>query len=100
MIVWYGLGDGIKDNILKDLNNGVHQYDIGNQSEEKVFNDIIEEFFKTCTDVSLPHGAKAKIAFYFKTQEHLERSRLLIEKAMTGMGESVSQILVNTQQSG
>ena len=49
--------------------------------------------------VSLPDGAKAKIAFYFKTQNHLDASRPLIEQAMTGMGESVSQILVNTQQS-
>ena len=99
VIVWYGLGDGIKDNILKNLNDGIHQYDIGEQSEQSVFNDIIREFFNQYGKVSLPNGAKAKIAFYFKTQEHLDDSRLWIEQAMTGMGESVSQILVNTQQS-
>ncbi len=99
VIVWYGLGDGIRDNILKDLNKGIHQYSIGRQSEEEVFDDIIGEFFRTYAAVSLADGAKAKIAFYFKTQKHLEYSRLLIEKAMTGRGISVSQILVNTQQS-
>ena len=99
VIVWYGLGDGIKDNILKDLNNGIHQYDIGAQSEMEVFNDIIGEFFSRYGDVSLPDGAKAKIAFYFKTQEHLDQSRPFIERAMTTAGVNVSQILVNTQQS-
>ena len=99
VIVWYGLGDGINDNILKDLNDGIHQYDIGEQSEQSVFNDIIGVFFNQYGKVSLPNGAKAKIAFYFKTQNHLDDSRPSIEQAMTGMGESVSQILVNTQQS-
>ena len=99
VILWYGLGDGIRDNILKDLNNGVHQYDIGRQSEEEVFRDIIKEFFGGYGGVALPDGAKAKIAFYFKTQAHLEASRPFIERAMTGIGEDVSQILVNTQTS-
>ncbi len=99
VIVWYGLGDGIKDNVLKDLNNGIHQYDVGSQSEAEVFNDIIGEFFSRYGDVSLPDGAKAKIAFYFKTQEHLDQSRPFIERAMTTAGANVSQILVNTQQS-
>ena len=99
VIVWYGLGDGIKDNILKDLNNGIHQYDIGEQSEREVFNDIIGEFFRSYGNVSLPDGAQAKIAFYFKTQQHLDDSRPLIEQAMTRAGGNVSQVLVNTQQS-
>lgn len=99
VIVWYGLGDGIKDNVLKDLNNGIHQYNIGSQSEGEVFNDIIGEFFSRYGDVSLPDGARAKIAFYFKTQEHLNHSRPFIERAMTTAGADVSQILVNTQQS-
>ncbi len=99
VIVWYGLGDGIKDNILKDLNDGIHQYEIGKQDEQKVFQDIIEEFFGGYRDVRLPDGAKAKIAFYFKTQEHLETSRGFIEKAIIEIGEDVSQILVNTQRS-
>ena len=99
VIVWYGLGDGIKDNILKDLTHGIHQYDIGEQPEQQVFHDIIREFFTNYRDVSLPNGARAKIAFYFKTQEHLDNSRLLIEQAMAEIGESASQVLVNTQKS-
>ena len=99
VIVWYGLGDGIADNILKDLNNGIHQYDMGEQSDQEVFEDIIREFFQTYGKVSLANGAKAKIAFYFKTQNHLNESRVLIEQAMTEFGEDITQILINTQTS-
>ena len=99
VIVWYGLGEGIEDDILKNLNEGIYQYDIGDQSETEVFNEIIQTFFDAYGDVSLPNGAKAKIAFYFKTQEHLDNSRQLIEHALASINESPSQILVNTQQS-
>lgn len=99
VIVWYGLGDGITDNILKDLNNGIHQYDIGQRAEREVFDDIVREFFQTYGKVALVDGSKAKIAFYFKTQKHLDNSKLLIEQAMTTVNQNVSQILVNTQTS-
>lgn len=99
VIVWYSLGKGIEDNILKDLNNGICRYDIGDEPEREVFKSIIQEFFNTYGSVSLPDGAKAKIAFYFKTQNHLDYSRHLIEHALTDIGESPSQILVNTQRS-
>lgn len=99
VIVWYGLREGIEDNILKTLTDGIHRYDMREKSEETVFASIIGEFFKSHGNVALPDGAKAKIAFYFKTQEHLENSQPLIEKAMTEIGEDVSRLLVNTQQS-
>ena len=99
VIVWYGLGDGIKDNILKNLNHGIHEYSFGDQSDNEVFRDIVREFFKEYGNVSLSNGARAKIAFYFKTQEHLETSRSHIEQALVDIGENIDQILVNTQQS-
>lgn len=99
VITWYGLGAGIRDNILKSLADGVHEYDIGARPEQEVFQDIIQEFFSAYGDVALPNGAKAKIAFYFKNQAHLEESKVLIEKAMVEAGQAVSQVLVNTQRS-
>ena len=99
VVAWYSLGEGIKDNILKSLRRGVFDYDIGSGSEEEVIEDVIEQFFENYRNVTLPNGAKAKIAFYFKTQEHLETSRLHIEKALAEINESPTQILVNTQKS-
>ncbi len=99
VVAWYSLGEGIKDNILKSLRRGILHYDIGSGSEEEVVADVIELFFENYRNVTLPDGAKAKIAFYFKTQEHLETSRLHIEKALAEINESPTQILVNTQKS-
>ncbi len=99
VVAWYSLGEGIADNILKSLYNGIIHYDIGERSHEDVIQDIIRLFFQNYGNVTLPNGAKAKIAFYFKTQEHLNTSRLHIEKALTEIGESPTLLLVNTQRS-
>ena len=100
VVAWYSLGEGIKDNILKSLHRGIAHYHIGSGPEEEVIQNVIDLFFENYRDVTLPNGAKAKIAFYFKTQEHLETSRLHIESALAENNwGSPALILVNTQKS-
>ena len=99
VVAWYTLGEGIKDNILKSLHDGIVQYPIGTIPDQDVIRSVINDFFDNYGDVSLPDGAKAKIAFYFKTQEHLDTSHQHIQNALTRKGESTTQILVNTQKS-
>ena len=99
VVAWYSLGEGIKDNILKSLHNGIVQYPIGTIPDADVIRNVINDFFDNYGDVSLPDGAKAKIAFYFRTQEHLDASHQHIQNALTEIGESTAQILVNTQKS-
>ena len=99
VVAWYSLGEGIKDDILKSLHRGIVHYHIGSESEEEVIKNVIELFFENYRDVTLPDGAKAKIAFYFKTQEHLDTSREHIERTLAEIGENPTQILVNTQKS-
>ena len=99
VVAWYSLGEGIKDNILKSLHDGIIHYEMGGRPDEDVIRDIIGVFFEEYGDVALPDGAKAKIAFYFKTQEHLETSRLHIENALAEpeIGGDPTLILANTQ---
>ena len=99
VVAWYSLGEGIRDNILKSLHNGIVQYPIGTIPDQDVIRSVINDFFDNYGDVSLPDGAKAKIAFYFRTQEHLDTSHQHIQNALTEIGESPTQILVNTQKS-
>ena len=99
VVAWYSLGEGIRDNILKSLHNGIVQYPIGIIPDEDVISSVINDFFDNYGDVALPDGAKAKIAFYFRTQEHLDASLAHIQNALTEIGESTTQILVNTQKS-
>ena len=99
VVAWYSLGEGIRDNILKSLHDGIVQYPIGTIPDQDVIRSVINDFFDNYGDVSLPDGAKAKIAFYFKTQEHLDTSHQHIQNALTERGESTTQVLVNTQKS-
>ena len=98
VVAWYSLGEGIRDNILKSLHNGIVQYPIGTIPDQDVIRSVIKDFFQNYGDVALPDGAKAKIAFYFRTQEHLDTSHQHIQNALTEIGESPTQILVNTQK--
>ncbi len=99
VVAWYSLGEGIRDNILKSLHNGIVQYPIGTIPDQDVIRSVIKDFFQNYGDVALPDGAKAKIAFYFRTQEHLDTSHQHIQNALTEIGENTTQILVNTQKS-
>ncbi len=99
VVTWYSLGEGIRDNILKSLLQGVVDYPVGTLPDRTLFGNIIDDFFDKYGDVHLSDGAKAKIAFYFKTQTHLEISRDHIENALLARGESIDLILQNTQLS-
>ena len=99
VVAWYSLGEGIQDNILKSLKDGIVDYPIQLLPDEEVIQRVIKDFFSKYGAVALPNGAKAKIAFYFKTQDHLEASQRYIENALTTIGESPTLILVNTQRS-
>ena len=83
----------------KAFTTALFQYPIGTIPDADVIRSVITDFFENYGDVALPDGAKAKIAFYFKTQDHLESSLLHIQNALTEIGESTAQILVNTQTS-
>ena len=98
VVAWYSLGQGINDNILKSLHNGIVHYAMESRTEEDVIRDIIRIFFREYGDVTLLNGAKAKMAFYFKTQEHLNASKPHIERVLTEIGKDSTLILVNTQE--
>ena len=99
VVAWYSLGAGIRDNILKSLRNGIVPYPVGTIPDEDIIRSVIKDFFKNYGDVALPDGSKAKIAFYFKTQEHLEASHLHIQNVLAETGKSPTIVLVNTQKS-
>lgn len=99
VIYWYSLESGIRDNILKSLENNIAVYDFDTNNEESIIEEIIKDFFTNYKNIKLSNGCISKIAFYFKTQEHLDISKLFIEKALLKINESPTIILTNTQQS-
>ncbi|MGR4000757.1 MAG: DEAD/DEAH box helicase family protein, partial [Alphaproteobacteria bacterium] len=96
VVIWYGLKEGIEDNILKSLQGGVRSYEITGAGEHAIIEKILGDFYGKYRDVRLPGKHRAKIAFYFKQQDHLDQSRKHVELALIALGESLDVILVHT----
>jgi len=80
VVYWYGLSQGIKDGILKEVKGNIVAYpDI---SQNYFLEDVISDFFKHYKDVKIYDGSFAKIAIYFPKIEDLREAKPIIEKAL------------------
>jgi hypothetical protein len=92
VVIWYGLSEGIHDGILKEVAGNIYGIDfLGNEKEYLSF--IIEDFFKTYGDVSLPDGTPAKLAIFFPQTDDVAELRPIIEAALTKMRLSPTLLL-------
>ncbi|MEP7134096.1 MAG: DEAD/DEAH box helicase family protein, partial [Chloroflexota bacterium] len=92
VVMWYGLSEGIHDGILKEVAGNIYGIDFqGNEKEYLAF--VVEDFFKTYGDVSLPDGTPAKIAIFFPQTDDVAELRPIIEGTLTKMGLSPALIL-------
>ncbi len=99
MVVWYGLSQGITDNILKDVGGNIQGYSFDSSSTDKFIKEVIKDFFQEYDDVRLPNGAFTKIAIYFPQNEDLKELRPVVESALIEIGLSPSIVLRNTSES-
>lgn len=101
VIFWYGIAEGIQDNILKSLENGIRSYSIKKESEsiQEMIEDIIQHFWGKYGAIKTVDGCNSKIAFYFPTEEALLNGRPHIETALVKAGQPTTIILKNTQTS-
>lgn len=98
VVVWYGLSEGIRDNILKDVSGNIRAFSL-DQSPEVYVAHVIQDFFKDYGDVLLPDGAPARLAVYFPQTDDLERLRPVIDHTLAAIGQSPTLCLRNTSES-
>jgi len=92
VVIWYGLSEGIRDGILKEIKDNVYGIDFqGNEKEYLSF--VIEDFFKTYGDVTMPDGTPAKLAIFFPQTDDVADLRPIIETTLTKIGLSPALIL-------
>jgi len=91
VIYWYGLSQGIKDGILKEVRGNIISYE--NISEKNLLEDVVSDFFKNYKDVRLYDGSSAKLAIYFPQINDLNLSKPIIERAVVKHGLDSSVIL-------
>jgi len=98
VVIWYGLAEGIRDGILKDVSGNIQAYDFDGDATAYV-SHVITDFFESYGSVRIPNGASAKIALYFPKIEDLEELKPAVEQALLSAGLDSSICLVNTSDS-
>jgi len=92
VVVWYGLSEGIHDGILKEVAGNIYGIDF--QGKEKEYlSFLVEDFFKTYGEVTLPDGTPAKLAIFFPQTDDVAELRPIIEMTLTRIGLSPTLIL-------
>jgi len=92
VVIWYGLSEGIRDGILKEVAGNIYGIDFqGNEKEYLGF--IIEDFFQTYGNATLPDGTPAKLAIFFPQTDDVAELRPIVEGALTRMGLSPTLLL-------
>jgi len=98
VVVWYGLSQGIADNILKSVGNNIHAYDFAGDAR-LIVAEIVAEFFKKYRDVRLPDGSSAKLAIYFPQTEDLRELRPAVEAKLVELGLPTDWVLERHSES-
>ncbi|MGH2454820.1 MAG: DEAD/DEAH box helicase family protein [Candidatus Limnocylindria bacterium] len=99
VVVWYGLRQGIEDNILKDVKDNVYEYDFEPENADEFVAEVVTDFFATYRDLTLPDGSPAKLALYFPQTDDLADLRPHVELAVSRAGLPATAILTNTSLS-
>ena len=99
VVIWYGLSQGIRDDILKSVEGSIYAYDFDNQHADQFVAEVVRDFFTTYGEVTLPNGAPARLAVYFPQTKDLRELRPVVERTLMEMGYPVDIVLRNTSKS-
>ncbi len=92
VIYWYGLSQGIRDGILKDVRGNVIAYQ--EVSDENFIREVVEDFIDNYWSVSIYNGAKAKLAIYFPHIEDISQFRPVVEQVLISRGIDPSSVVL------
>lgn len=95
VVIWYGLAEGIRDGILKDLAGNILSYEFDGDASAYV-SEVVTDFFRQYGETTLPNGAPAKLAIYFPQKGDLQELRPVVDQAMVAAGIPVALALENT----
>lgn len=91
VIYWYGLSQGIKDGILKEVKDSIYSYD--EVELEEFLNTILEDFIKNYKNVKLSDGTPSKLAIYFPQTDDVDDVKPHVDKKVAELGLDPSVVL-------
>jgi type III restriction enzyme len=94
VVAWYGLGEGIKDGVLKPLAGNIKVFDLGDAEAGQLVSEVIDDFATDYWPVALPNGAPARLALYFPNIETRDELRPAIDSALARRGIGADTVLV------
>jgi type III restriction enzyme len=99
VVIWYGLSQGIRDDILKSVEGNIYAYDFDTQQAGHFVREVVTDFFKTYGEAALPNGAPARLAIYFPQTRDLRELRPVVERTLLELGYPLDMVLRNTSHS-
>jgi type III restriction enzyme len=91
VVYWYGLSQGIKDGILKEVRGNIVA--CPDVRDEEFIRGVIIDFFKNYRDVRIYDGSLAKLAIYFPQIEDLQEFKPVVERTLVEIGLESSIVL-------
>lgn len=99
VVIWYGLSQGIRDTILKEVSDNIYAYDFDKSHTDQFVAEVVRDFFQTYGEVTLPNGAPARLAMYFPQTKDLRELRPVVERTLMELGYPTDIVLRNTSNS-
>jgi hypothetical protein len=93
VVVWYGLGEGIRDGVLKELANNIKVFDLDEGQADTLVTTVINDFVDHYWNVALPNGAPARLALYFPNIDTRDELRGAVESALALRGIGTDTLL-------
>jgi len=91
VVYWYGLSQGIKDGILKEVRGNIIAY--RNVTDVQFIRNVVTYFFQNYKDVKIYDGSPAKLAIYFPQIKDLQEFKPVVEQTLVGIGLDSSIVL-------
>jgi type III restriction enzyme len=98
VVIWYGLSQGIRDNILKEVAGNVFSFDFDDANTDQFVSHVVKDFFDAYRYVQLPNGAPARLAIYFPQTDDLAELRSVIDATLGGLGLPATLVLEYTSK--
>ena len=99
VVVWYGLGRGIADGILKEVADNIQSFTFEADQADEFVSAVVTDFLHDYGDHCLPDGAPAKLAMYFPQVDDLEELEQHVQLAVVNAGLPPTIILRNHSRS-
>lgn len=98
VVIWYGLSQGIRDNILKEVAGNVFSFDFDEANTHQFVSHIVRDFFEAYRDITLPNGAPSRLAIYFPQTDDLAELRPAIDTTLADLGLPATIVLEHTSK--